>query len=287
MLFFGNKRARNGEGAAAAVRFLEAAGMEVKSPPHRKRADVSDAIREHAGEADAVVVAGGDGSVNAAAGALIETGLPVGIIPMGTANDLARTLGLPTDPEAAVRVIAAGRRRAIDVGTANDHFFFNVASVGLAARVARDLEGGNKKHLGVLAYGAAAARLVATAHPIWAELETGGGIDRVRTMQISIGAGRHYGGGLTIDEDARPDDGKLRVVSLELDNWWELLPLVPALLSGRTHDREGVRAFSTDRLVVRTKRTEDVDLDGDLLTTTPVTFGIRHEAVEVFVAPPG
>lgn len=262
---------------------LNAAGIEVIAPPSRKRADVSALIRERAADVDAVVIAGGDGSVNAAAEGVIATGLPLGVIPMGTANDLARTLGLPTDPAAAVAVIAGGHLRAIDVGTANDCFFFNVASVGLAARIARDLKGGSKKRLGVLAYGAAAARIVTKAGPIWAELETDTGIDRVGTMQIAVGAGRHYGGGLTIHESAQPDDGQLRVVSLELDNWWELLPLVPSLLSGRTEDHKGVRSFATDRLIVRTKRKEDVDLDGDLLTKTPVEFGIRRGAVRVFV----
>jgi diacylglycerol kinase family enzyme len=100
------------------------------------REQLSALIREHGGEVDLVAVAGGDGTMNAAAEGLVATGLPLGILPTGTANDLARTLGIEADLEAAVKVIAAGHTRRIDLGLVNGHPFFNVASMGLSAELA-------------------------------------------------------------------------------------------------------------------------------------------------------
>ena len=81
---------------------------------------------------DLVVIVGGDGTVNAALRGLMETGLPLGILPLGTANDLARTLRIPADPSAAAAVIIGGQMRRIDVDQVNDQFFINVASMGLS-----------------------------------------------------------------------------------------------------------------------------------------------------------
>ena len=88
---------------------------------------------------DLVIIGGGDGTLSMAADALVDAQLPVGVIPLGTANDLARTLNLPLDPLAAAEVIAAGRQRRIDLGWVNGTHFFNVATIGLGVGVARRL----------------------------------------------------------------------------------------------------------------------------------------------------
>ena len=95
----------------------------------------SEAIRRECGAVDLVILAGGDGTMNSAVDALVECKLPLGILPTGTANDLARTLEIPTDLAAAAAVIGAGRRHAIDLGCVNGKYFFNAASIGLSAEV--------------------------------------------------------------------------------------------------------------------------------------------------------
>jgi diacylglycerol kinase family enzyme len=85
----------------------------------------------HGREVDLIAVGGGDGTLNAAADCVMQMNRPLGILPMGTANDLARTLGIPADLDAAVQIIAAGRTRRIDLDLVNGHPFFNVASIGL------------------------------------------------------------------------------------------------------------------------------------------------------------
>src|SRR5919108_4270788 len=123
-----NPRSRSGADLLeAAAERLEAHGIE---PVHResgRREDITSLIRAEGGDVDLVAVGGGDGTMSAAAPGVIERDLPLGILPMGTANDLARTLGIPADLETAIAIIAAGRTRRIDLGLVNGKPFFNVA----------------------------------------------------------------------------------------------------------------------------------------------------------------
>ena len=136
-LILANPHSRSaGAGVDAAAAELHKAGIDVLRPAWREGEPLSAAIERCGDKADFVVIAGGDGSLNAAAPALIDSGLPLGILPGGTANDLARTLGLPLDMVEAAKVIAAGRIRAIDVGEVNGKPFFNVASLGMSASLA-------------------------------------------------------------------------------------------------------------------------------------------------------
>ena len=181
---------------------------------------------------DRVVLAGGDGTMNAAAPALLESGLPFAIVPLGTGNDLARTLGIPEDPAAAAGVAADGRFRAIDVGFANDVPFFNVASVGFGVDLTRALTRDAKRRWGKLGYAVAAVRVLARMRPFSAAIRCGDEVVRSRTIHVAVGNGRHYGGGMTVSERSRIDDGTLDVFSLEVGSVWGLLRLLPALRRG-------------------------------------------------------
>ena len=188
---------------------LSSAGFDLVLSAPCSRHEVGPWIEAHAEGAQAIVVAGGDGSLNAVAEAVVKTKLPLGIIPAGTANDLARSLGLPTDMELAADVIAAGHRKQIDVGDVNGHKFFNVASVGLSADLARELSGEIKRKFGRLGYALTAAKVLGRARPFRASIVSEDGTVRVRTMQIAVGNGRYYGGGLAVEQTAEIDDGQL------------------------------------------------------------------------------
>jgi YegS/Rv2252/BmrU family lipid kinase len=279
-----NRRARSGLRAIDdAMRVLEEGGIDIVEAEMAGREEVCAEIREDAAEIDLVVLGGGDGTLNAAAPALVETGLPFGILPLGTANDLARTLGIPPDLEAAAGIIAAGRTRRVDMGEVNGILYFNVASIGFSARLARSLTSEAKRRFGALGYGLAAMRLLAESRPFVVDIDHDGTTERVRTVQISVGNGRYYGGGMAVEETARADDGRLDVYSLEVPHWWHLIRLAPALRRGTQRRHKYVRAFPTTELALRTRRTHEVNADGELVTTTPAHFRIRRAAVEVFV----
>jgi len=279
-----NRNAGNGGFDLAEIEaVLRAGGLAVETLAFPKKHAIPDAIRSRAGDADCVVVGGGDGTLHTAAAAVLESGLPLGVLPLGTANDLARTLGIGDDPLHAARVIAAGALRAIDLGEVNGHLFWNVASIGVGPELAERLPTPLKKHLGVLAYALAAIGSFHRLRPFAAELAFDGRRERVRTVQVSVGNGRHHGGGMTVAADAEPDDGLLHVYSLEVRHWWGLLPLLPALRRGDQGDRRGVRSFACRELEVGTADPMPVIADGSETTTTPARFRIRRHAVRVYV----
>ncbi|GJE57969.1 lipid kinase [Methylobacterium trifolii] len=280
-----NAKARNGGFSLDAVRtILRAGGIEPVEPP--PEADCKALIGRHAKEVDLVILGGGDGTMNAAAPALVETGLPLGILPLGTANDLARSLGLPLDPLAAARVITTAEARPVDLGWVNGHYYFNVASIGFSAELAGSLTAESKKTWGTLGYGIAAFRILRRVRPFTVTIEHDGRVEKVTTIQVSVGNGRHYGGGMTVEETATVDDGKLDFYSLEVDHWWRLLALLPALRRG-THGRaEDVRAFQTTEIVLTTKKPRPVNTDGELTTYTPAHFKVLPKILKILSPDP-
>jgi YegS/Rv2252/BmrU family lipid kinase len=269
---------------------LQSSGLSVEVHSCTPGQTAADAIRArtvvHARAVDGldcVILGGGDGTLNAAAPAILEAGLPLGILPIGTANDLARTLGIPPDPFAAARIIAEGYSKSIDLGEVNGHLYFNVASLGFSADLARDLRAEAKKKWGKLGYAIAAFWLLRSAKPFSVWLDHDGTVEHFKTLQVSVGNGRYYGGGMVVAASAQPDDGVLDVYSLEVAHWWRLLALLPWLRRGTHGNWRDVRVFQTTELVLRTRRPKSINTDGEIKTQTPARFRLLREAVRVYV----
>lgn len=262
---------------------LHEAGIHVTERPVHDPLDIPVILRQDGGEADLIILAGGDGTMNLAAEALLELNKPLGMIPIGTANDLARTLEIPLSLPEACAVIAAGRTRQIDLGRANGKHFFNVASVGLSAEVTRHHQGRRKRLLRVLSYPLSVWDAYHTIRPFRVRIRCDGQEARVRTIQVSVGNGRHYGGGMTMIEDAAIDDGQLDVYCIKPLSFWALLALFPALRWGRLRNRAPILVWRGCEVAVRTRRRLPVNTDGELTTYTPVEFTIAPKALTVFV----
>ena len=231
---------------------------------------------------DCAIVGGGDGTINAAAFGVIEAGLPLGILPMGTANDLARTLGIPFDLDGAADVIADGITRRIDLGIVNGEPFFNVASLGLSAELAQKLTRDIKRRWGRLGYALVALNVLAHAKPFRATIASDTETVHVRTLQIAVGNGRFYGGGNAVEKDATIDDQHLDLYSLELDRAWKLALMARSFRYGQHGAWEEVRAVRAQEFDIRTRRPRPVNADGEIVTQTPAHFSIRPAAVTVF-----
>jgi diacylglycerol kinase (ATP) len=282
-LLLSNPHSRRGASMVApATDALNAAGIDVFPITAKKAGDISARIAESAAGADGLIVAGGDGTMNAAAHALVKTGLPLGVLPSGTANDLARTLAIPEDPRKAAEIIASGHTRRIDLGSVNRHYFFNVASIGLAADLAGKLTKQGKKRLGRLSYAIAAFKVLMEARPFTAEIINKGEVTRVRTLQIGIGNGRFYGGGMAVESSALINDGHLDLYSLEIDEVWKLALLLRAFRLGKHGLWEEVRTARCTEFEVKTRRPQPINIDGELKTHTPAHFEIHPKAVTVF-----
>ena len=283
-LLLANPNARQvKKGFSKAINNLQELGLEILYKETESPLDVGRLISKHRDAVDFVIIAGGDGTLNLAVEALVETGLPLAILPLGTANDLAKTLGIPSELEAACRAIASGKKHYIDLGSVNGKYFLNVASIGLSVEIARKLTKEVKHRWGVFAYAITALRTLLKSELFSAEIRCEGGSETVKTLQIAIGNGRHYGGGMTIAHDASIDDQRLDLYSLEIKHCWQLIALLPALQFGKYEKTFGIRALSGSEIEVITTQAYPINTDGEVTAYTPARFRVIPEALAVII----
>lgn len=280
-----NRKARAGGNGIKAVRdALTAGGINLVESSAHQGQDISSVIRQHRNQVDLIIIGGGDGTLHHAMEGLVDTRLPLGIVPLGTANDFARTLNLPTDPLAACDVIVQGRVEEFDLGQVNGKLFCNAASIGLAVQVTKRLNRDSKSRWGVLAYLFASLQSLWHSRPFRVEIETGGSRYSARTIQVTVGNGRYYGGALTVDESATAQDDVLHLFSLEIDRWWHILPLIPALRNGKLRLASQVRTLCGTSFDVRTPtRPRHLTADGEFVCSTPARFRCLPRALKVVV----
>ncbi len=288
ILMFVNPRSRQGSKSSEALtKWLSDRQFHILNPDYDpERDDCVDLIRKHSKEAAVVIVGGGDGSVNHALQGLIDFELPLLVLPMGTANNLARTLNIPTDPLLAIELLEKGRVKKVDVGLINDIPFMNVIGLGLSTQVNRLTQGENKKFWGVFAFIWMAFKVGLRMRPFRAHITCDGQTQTVRTLQISICNGRNYGSGLVIHEDAGLTDQILHGLSTEIKKVWHLFGLIPSLLMGRYSPAQDVTPFQGKSIEIATKRPMHVDVDGDLKTKTPVKISVLSKALSIYVPEP-
>jgi YegS/Rv2252/BmrU family lipid kinase len=279
-----NRKSRSGAADIEdAVSHLKSRGIEIVEDKLERPGPIAQQIYRHADEVDCVIIGGGDGSMNAAAEALVKTGLPLGVLPMGTANDLARTLKIPLDIGQACDVIADGLRHPIDLGRVNGRYFFNVANIGLGVQVRSHMSPDLKQRWGVLSYARALIKAIKSFRPFHADIVCDGDRQRVRSIQIAVGNGRHYGGGMTIAEQASIDDCRFSLYSIEPLRLWEMLKVAPAFRAGRFDESHPVYVSQGRHIEVHTRKTMAVTADGEVVARTPATFDVVAGAVQVFV----
>ncbi|MBP5977527.1 lipid kinase [Brasilonema sp. CT11] len=279
-----NTHARQGENRLAeAVECLKELGFDLIDESPEKPQQLHEVIIRHQHEVDLVIIGGGDGTLNAAVDALVETQLPLGIIPLGTANDLARTLEIPNSLPEACKIIANNQVRRIDLGWVNGKHFFNVASCGLSVKITQRLTKQVKRRWGILAYAITALQVVLKSRPFRAQISINGTSTPVKTVQIAVGNGRYYGGGMAVVHDAAIDDQKLDIYSVEIKHWWQIIPLLPAMRTGRHILSRHVRTVSAQEIEIHTNKPRPINTDGEITTYTPAQFRVVHSALAVFV----
>ncbi|MBD2180524.1 lipid kinase [Planktothrix sp. FACHB-1355] len=279
-----NRHSRRGQqNLSQAIEQLQALGFQLFEESTEQPKHLPKLIHKYCDRVDLAIVGGGDGTLNAAADALLETQLPLGILPLGTANDLARTLGIPPNLPEACQIIADGHIQRIDLGWVNGKHFFNVASLGLSVKITEQLTKEVKQRWGKLAYAATASQAIWQARPFWAHIRQGDETIRVKTVQIAVGNGRYYGGGMLVRDDAKIDDQRLDLYSLEIQHWWQLLLQLLALSLGQHPQWLGVRTLEGEEFEVITVKPRPINTDGELTTYTPAKFRLIPQALPVFV----
>ena len=280
-----NPAARRGESEISELTAqLESLGR-VLAPPAGDVAQSRAAIAEYAPGVARVVIGGGDGTVSAVLPALLAADRPLGVLPLGTANDFARSLGI-RDPGHALLAIVRGFSKRVDVGIVNRRPFLNAVGIGLGPRINADLAREAKSRFGIVSYLLSFLRHAREERSVRAEITCDGRTARARTLQITIGNGIHYGGGMTVAEDASLEDGLLDVVSIRPQGAWQILSQGVALRSGKVEDAPRVDVFRGQRVAVRTRRPMDVTADGERVTQTPIECRIMRAALTVYAPAP-
>ncbi|MFF0631633.1 diacylglycerol/lipid kinase family protein [Nocardia sp. NPDC004151] len=296
-----NPLSGHGKGALVAVeaanRFAEF-GVEVTEILGDSAAEserlVRKALADPDARPDAVVAAGGDGLVGVVLQALVGTGVPLGLIPGGTGNDLARELGVPDDTAAAVATILDGRTRAIDLGTVETEesgraiWFATVTGTGLDARVtlrANALRWPN----GPMRYTVAALLELAGKLAVPYRIELTGSPDHpdgtvleLDAVMVAVGNTRTYGGGMLITPDAQIDDGLLDLTVVGAMSRLEMLRLLPTLSSGKRIDHPAAVQYQA-REIRLTAPGAPATADGDPAGLLPALFRAHAGALDVLV----
>ncbi len=244
-------------------------------------------VLEHGSGYDLLILGGGDGSVSSVVDFLAHHDVTLGLLPLGTANDFARTLGIPSDIEGACQTIAAGKLVDVDLGLVGDNYYVNVASIGLGVEATRALSPWMKKRVGALAYPAAAIKAFLNHEPFSARLAFPNGdhepVEYERLLQVAVGNGRFYGGGMIVAPGSGIDDSSLDLYAIELGRPRSMFGIARYLKSGDFIQEEGVHHYRTERVRLETDPDLAVNIDGEVVTSTPQDFRVDHNALKVLV----
>ena len=276
--------------AAASLRARFAAqGMTATITLARSGADIIAAAQAAVAEGAAIVVAGGgDGTINAVASALVDTGVHFGVLPLGTLNHFAKDLGIPLDLDGAIGNVARGQARQVDVGEVNGRIFLNNSSLGLYPDIVRDREK-QQRRLGRGKWLAAAWATIAALrrYPFLSvRMKVGDGAHARRTPFVFIGNNEYTMEGFSIGERSRLDGGTLSLYVAQRPGRLALLRFAwRALRGGLAQERDfDVMLAETLEISTHHKRLR-VATDGEVtIMPTPLLYRIRHAALTV-IAP--
>jgi YegS/Rv2252/BmrU family lipid kinase len=259
--------------------------VTTERPGHARQLAAAAADKAYA----RVVAVGGDGTISEVANGLARSETALGIIPAGTGNDLAHSLGIPGDPLAAAHLAAHGASSPLDVGElrtdATHTYFLNVAGFGFDAEVAWRANRLPKRGGGTLPY------VLGVVHTLWRYAASGMRIsidgqtvDR-RVFLVAVGNCPTYAGGMRIVPSARPDDGLLDVCLVSHLSRVEVLRLLPRMYSGGHVRHPAVELFRCRELSADANGRVLCQADGELVGGLPARFGLLAGALRCVTGP--
>ena len=271
----------------AEVERLRALGIRVRP---RVTFDLGDAAHfaaeESAAGTSVVVAVGGDGTINEVLNGLAGTDTPLGIIPLGTANDFARQVGIPEELTKATDLILESSPVRLDSASLNGRRFLNVSSGGLGAEATAETTPAAKEALGALAYAITGFRKLASLDPLRVHLEAPGVEREMEVLAFFVGNARHAGGGMPVTPHASPNDGLLDVIVVEQMGRAEAAMLALKVRTGDHVGEPGVLSFRAPWLTIRSERPMSVNADGERMTSRELEYRARPGDLLIHL-PPG
>ncbi|MBB3876052.1 diacylglycerol/lipid kinase family protein [Sphingomonas aquatilis] len=229
---------------------------------------------------DLVILGGGDGTVSGLVDLLVGKGVTLAVLPLGTANSFARTLGLPIDVEGAIEVIRTGVPKRIDLGMIDDDYFANCAAMGISPQIAETVPHGLKKVLGRIGYLGWAAWQFVRFKPFMLTVDDGVETHRLRVVEVRISNGPYHGGTWLVDE-ASVQSGRIVVQAVTGRYKRTLVKNWAASFLGLKARHQDTVSFSGTALKVDTRPSLPISIDGEVLAHTPITARVAAGAIEV------
>ena len=266
------------------VRKLEAAGVELIEShavrdPNKLAPTVKAAVK---GGAPMVIVGGGDGTLSGAVDELVGRDCVFALLPLGTANSFARTLGIPLDLDGAIGVIANGRRRRIDLGIINGDYFANCAAMGLAPMIGEGIPPKLKRSLGRVGYFAWAVWCLIRFHPFRLTVDDGETRQTLWAAEVRIANGGFHGG-VELVEGADVASGEIVVQAVRgrsslplIWDWFAKYWKLPAR-------HAATEEFHARRLRLETRPRQRISIDGEVVARSPATVEVAERAIDIVV----
>lgn len=246
--------------------------------------------REIEAGARTVIIGGGDGTLSLCAGFLAGTSVAMGVLPLGTGNTFARSLGIPLGLADAAHTIAAGHVESVDVGRVNDQVFLNSVSLGLSCEIVEHLNARIKAKLGLLAWPYVGLRAALKYRPIQLRITSPERQFALRTHQFVVANGRYVAGAVKAAPDASVQNALLTVFALGGADKTALFKAASRWMTNRKLDWRGEHFFESRHVRIESmRRTLRANVDGELTQTTPLEIeiwpgGLRVVVPEGFVA---
>lgn len=231
------------------------------------------------------VAMSGDGLLGAIGGAMAGSETPLGIIPGGRGNDLARVLGIPSEPEQAVEALFAGHSRRIDVGEVNGKRFLGIASIGFDSEANRRAD--ETRFLrGALVYSYAALRTLLSWKPARFTIRVDEERLRLSGYSVSVANSKAIGGGMYVAPDAELDDGEFDIVTVGEVGKLRFVGNLPRVFKGTHVEKDEVRVFRAPHLELSASKPFPIYADGEHLTDVPASLRVLPRALTVLVPAP-
>ena len=246
--------------------------------------DLEPTVRELlAAKPDLLILGGGDGTISGLVDLMVGHDVMLGVLPLGTANSFARSLGIPLTIEGAVEVIRTGQPRRIDLGMIDNDYYANCAAMGISPKIAETVPHGLKRVGGRLGYLAWAAYQFLRFRPFTLIVEQNGKRERLRVVEVRISNGPYHGGTELVDA-AAVDSGEIVVQAVCGHVKRRLIVNWAASILRSDYRKEKVRDFRGREIKLTTIPPLPISIDGEVLARTPVTAKIAPGIIEV-IAP--
>ena len=278
-----NAMSRHGAAAFDEARDrLAAAGVKLIDAHAVKNPEIMEPVVKAAiAKSPMVIIGGGDGTLSSTVDHFMGSNTVFAVLPLGTANSFARTLGLPLDLEGAIDVIASGRRKRIDLGIIDGDYFANAAALGLSPMIADTVPHGLKKYLGMVGYLIWAVRVAFKFRPFRLRVTLDdGSVVRNWATEARIANGTHHGG-VELVEDQALDSGEIVIQAVTGKSLRGLAWSWFSTLFKLRHRAQTTTEWRGRRMRLEARPAQKISIDGEIAAKTPVIVEVAKGAIEV------